>query len=312
MIKEERINILLSSDDNYARHMGVVIYSVLTTNTDVAAIRFFIVNNGISQENKEKITEMVQPFSNAEVNYIDFGPWEKHLQLNMLWNISMSSYGRLFVGEMLPKDVNRILYLDCDMLVCDSLCELWRTEMGNNVIGAVMDYVPFQTKKGVGLSNDELYFNAGMLLINLDLWRKFNIGKVCLDFINKRHGNVLHHDQGTLNGVLKKRWFKLPLKYNVMTINYVLPDRQHHKRAKEKNYFSEEEVLSAKSSPVILHFTPSYTTRPWVSGCVHPLKHLYWNTLRLTPWANSTPEKDTRRLLLRWYEFLLRIKLHLL
>ena len=58
MIKEERINILLSSDDNYARHMGVVIYSVLTTNTDVAAIRFFIVNNGISQENKEKITEI--------------------------------------------------------------------------------------------------------------------------------------------------------------------------------------------------------------------------------------------------------------
>jgi len=294
------MNFLLSSDNNYAQHLGVTIYSLLDKNRAVDHICLWIVNNKISSDNKNKLSGLVSQFSNADIEWIDFGKWEEKLSLNMSWPISVSSYARLFIGSMLPKSVDRIIYMDCDMIVCDDLSGLWNTELGTDMIGAVQDDINDKVKGAVGLQPNDPYFNAGMLLIDLKRWRAEDMEEKCLKFINDRNGQVKHHDQGVLNGLLVNKWMRLPLNYNLMTIHYFFSLRQIKKYFNDHAvFYTKQEIESAKANPVILHFTPSFTSRPWVEGCAHPLKELYKKSLMRTPWRGAKNTVDNSKLYLK-------------
>ena len=216
----------------------------------------------------------------------------------MEWPISLSSYGRLFIGSMLPEDVSRCLYLDCDMIICDCIDELWNRDMRGCTIAAVQDTVSRETKESIGAHCGEKYFNAGLLLIDLNKWRSTDVEQACLDFIAQHQGSVTHHDQGVLNGLFHQDVSILPLKYNVMTIHYIMSCAKILKYFHEESpFYSEEEIAQAKAHPVVLHYTPSFTSRPWVRTCHHPLKKLYWDAVEKTPWAGAQPINDTSK----WY-----------
>lgn len=292
------LNILFSSDNHYAQHLGAAMQSLLQNNQDFTVIRLYIIENEISSSSKEKLCALADNFLNAQITWIPFDTWKSRLQLNMTWSISMSAYARLFVADMVPADMDRILYLDCDILVCDSLQRLWNTDLQGYALGAVQDAISNTTKAAVGLAPEEQYFNSGMLLINLAKWREQNIGGKCFSFIQERNGSVVHHDQGVLNGVLRNQWFRLPLCDNLMTIHFIL------KRERILDYFGENaafyvenEIVDAKEHPVILHYTPSFTSRPWCRDCRHPRKALYWENLAKTPWKGAKPEKSKDK----WY-----------
>lgn len=300
----KQLNVIFSSDDNYAQHMGAAIKSLLEQNKDFEKIVIFIIDNAIQKENKQKLEFVVGQYSNSEIKWIDFTYWKDKLSLNMEWSISLSSYARLFVESMVPKEVKRILYLDCDMIVNHSLKSLWETDFGGMVLGAVQDTISDDVKRAVGLLPNEPYFNAGMLLINLTAWRQMEIEEKCLSFISMKNGNVIHHDQGTLNGVLKGKWKKLPIQDNLMTIHYIFNGRKIHKYyCDHSRFYEEDEVRQAKKNPVIIHYTPSFTTRPWVQTCKHPYKSLYWEAIKQTPWCDSKPEKDRTKLYIRLFEW---------
>jgi len=292
------MNILFSSDENYARHMGVAMISIMQHNRDVEKIRFFVVNNRITPSTIEKLESLVRGFKNAEIIFIPFESYEKKLHLNLAWPISLSSYARLFVGEMLPTEIDKVLYLDCDVVVCGSISALWETNLNGKCLGAIQDMVPSNTKASVGLLPEDPYFNAGVLLVDLLQWRQQGIGWSCMEFIAVRDGRVTHHDQGVLNGVLKDNWKKLPLQYNVMTIHYMMNADKKRAFYRDKSvFYKEEEVEDAKINPIILHFTPSFTTHPWEHNCKHPLRKIYTDTLGYTPWRNLPLEKDNNP----WY-----------
>ncbi len=299
------MNILFSSDDNYARHMGVAIYSVLLHNMDEETIRFYVIDNHISQPNIEKLKSVVHGFKNADIYFFPFDKYENQLHLNLAWPISISSYARLFIGEMLPDNIDRVLYMDCDVVVNDALEDLWRTELNGNILGAVQDTIPSKTKASVGLLPKQPYFNAGVLLIDLDQWRLNRIGKKSLEFIDSHRGRVTHHDQGVLNGLLKDQWERIPLKYNVMTIHYMLSPTKVKKYYKdESDFYGSEEIINAKKNPIILHFTPSFTVRPWEVNCAHPYRTLYYNYLNNTPWFGIPNAKA----IIPWYVRILNLR----
>ena len=122
------MQIVYSSDDNYAQHMGASVYSLLSHNADLEII-IYVIDNGISSDNKEKLRQIIKQFPLSQLRWIDFSGWSKKLTLNMQWSISLSSYGRLFIGSMLPENISRCLYLDCDMIICDRINELWNWNM---------------------------------------------------------------------------------------------------------------------------------------------------------------------------------------
>lgn len=291
------MHIVYSSDDNYAQHLGASIYSLLSHNSDSDAT-LHIIDNGISPDSKDKLLRIVRSFPHARIRWIDFSQWSQKLTLHMRWPISLSSYGRLFIGSMLPADVSRCLYLDCDMIICNSLKPLWNWDMHGATVAAVQDTVCADTKESVGACPSEPYFNAGLLLIDLEKWRMFDIEQKCLDFIAQHHGSVTHHDQGVLNGIFHRDVSILPLQYNVMTIHYILTRSKALKYFREESpFYSEEEISQAKAHPVILHYTPSFTSRPWIKACRHPHRKLYWDAIAQTPWAGAVPIPDRTK----WY-----------
>lgn len=292
------MNILFSSDDNYAQHLGVAMYSFMCHNTKADKLKFFVVNNNISQENISKLLVMVSQFPNSEVLFIPFDYYTKGLLLNMPWPISLSAYARLFASEMLSKDIDRVLYLDCDMIINHDLSELWEYDLGDNCIGAVQDQVKDNIKTSIGLTVSQPYFNSGMLLVDLKKWRSQNIGLQAINFIREHKGRVIHHDQGVLNAILRKSWTRLPLKFNVMTIHFLMNHNSILNYFGDRSeYYEEEEVERGKYQSWILHFTPSFTSRPWEENCKHPLQSLYHIMRCKTPWALSSLTSESAR----WY-----------
>lgn len=303
-MKTDTLSVVYSCDNNYAQHMSVSIYSLLVHNLDFKHIQIYIIDNQISEINKEKIQRMIGSFKNTELIWIDFTKWKALLNLKMEWEVSISSYGRLFISSMIPLNIERIIYLDCDMIICDSLKELWNFDLKGNVIGAVQDAVNDETKGAVGIPSEQPYFNAGMLLIDVKKWRVTEAEKMAINFIFEHQGKIKHHDQGVLNGILKNKWMRVPVRYNLMTIHYI------YNRSKVMKYFqnhaefyTEDELEKSRKKPAVLHYTPSFTTRPWVKNCKHPLKEKYWKILQETPWKGAKEENDNRKLYIKLIEW---------
>lgn len=307
MEKENIINIVYSSDDNYILHAAVSIVSLLENNDTLGKINVYFIENNVSDENKHQINTLMQSYKELSIKWIEFSKWMKKLNLNMEWEISISSYARLFIAEMLGDDIDKVLYLDCDIIVNHSIKKLMDIDIADYYIGAVQDAVNDETKNSVGLQSNKPYYNAGMLLINLKKWREDNLSERFLSFIDEHQGSVTHHDQGVINGVLKDKILKLPLKYNVMTIHYIFNRKQIMKYYRESTeFYSQEEIKIAKNNPIILHYTPSFTVRPWVRGCKHPKKGVYWLYLNKTPWKNVKRQKNGEKWYIRVTNFLYR------
>lgn len=292
------LNVVYSTDDNYAIHAGVSIVSLLENNKDFELINIYIIDNQITDHNKETLYTIARKYSNCNICFLDFTNYIGKLKLNMQWHISISSYARLFLESLLPNDIKKVLYLDCDTIINSSLKKLWSTNIEDYYFAGVQDSVNSNTKTAIGITTDKRYFNAGILLINLDLWRKNSFEKQFINFIDERNGNVIHHDQGVINGVLGKNALRLPLENNLMTIHYFMNRKKILKFFNEEaDFYSESEIGEAINHPVIYHFTPSFTSRPWIKGCKHPKKNLYFEYLNLTPWKGMKPLKDNSK----WY-----------
>ena len=163
-------------------------------------------------------------------------------------------------------------------------------------VAGVADTVSSETKSAVGVSNNENYINSGMLLINLKKWREDNIQDKFINFIDSKNGSITHHDQGVINGVLCKKIKILNPKFNLMTVYYTMKREDIISYyGIDNKFYSDEVIKESLKNPVYIHFTPGFTTRPWVRGCKHPKKQIYLDYLEKTPWKDSSLEKDNSK-----------------
>ena len=298
------MNIVYSSDNNYAQHLCVSMVSLFENNIDAKELNIFIISNDISEESKSKLTKTAEKYY-RQLTWVDFNPYKDKLFLDLEWDISISSYARLFLAEMLPDWCHRAIYLDCDTVVCSSLDTLFNKDMQCSAVAGVNDLVLDVFKEKVGLPPTQSYINAGLLLIDLDKWRKDNLTSLFLRFINDHNGKVTHHDQGTINGTLFDSCLLLDPKYNVLTPYYTQKYNRMLKFYHISDYYSEEKIKAACDNPVIIHYTPEYIGRVWENGCTHPKRDIYKHYLEMTPWKGSiyiSPTITVKQKLLFWIE----------
>ena len=288
--------VVYSSDDNYTQHTGVSIVSLLDNNKHFDDIHIYVIDNEISKVNKEKLIDIINNYG-RRISFIDFNKYKSMLNLNMQWNISISSYARLFISSMLPNNVDKVLYFDCDTVIVNKVDELWNTDIKDYYVAGVADTVSSSTKSSVGIDRDGKYINAGMLLINLKKWREDNIQDKFIEFININNGSVTHHDQGVINGVLQNNLKILKPNFNLMTVYYTMKREDIISYYSiDSEFYSEDVIQEALLDPVYIHFTPGFTTRPWIKGCKHPKKELYLSYLEKTPWKDTKLEKDKSKI----------------
>lgn len=204
---------------------------------------------------------------------------------------SLSTFARLYMAELLPESAKRVLYLDCDLLVMDDISELAHMDMQGMLCAGVRDCISAARLRYDGLSAKNVYINAGVMLIDLELWRRERISAVFEKYSDSYGGNVQYADQGIVNGALKGRILALEPKYNCYTAMYDFSYSELMTFRKPPVYYSYEEIEKAKNEPCIVHFTTSFLSlRPWFSGCTHPCFGK-WNEYRKkTPWA-AEPER---------------------
>lgn len=300
---KDTLRVVYGSDDNYAKFMGVSMYSLFESNTEFEQIVVYILDCGITQENKERLAAVAEKWG-REIHFVDMGAAVESLNLNMgAHKIAIASYARLFMATLLPEECQRVLYIDCDTMVKDSLAPLWRTEFGTALIAGAQDTVDSYFLDVIGLPKGTKYINAGILLANIAAWREENLQEKFMALIAKFGGNVPHHDQGTINAVCGERRVIIPARYNVTANLYSFSAQTIKKIYFLEEYYTQEELTEAMDKPAIVHFTTGLLGRPWEEKSTHPERENFWHVVNKTPWKGLELKPDTRSLGLKAFIF---------
>lgn len=255
----EYIHIGIAFDQHYVAQLYALFASLAASNKDE---QFFIhAITDVTDETKNTIQAIVM----AEGYGIQFYAIDKHDIENYILkdNWTLAVYYRLFFPIFLKDKVERIIYLDTDILVTNRLRPLFQVDMEHYPVAAVYDnYVKKQTL--IDINTEGAYFNSGMMLINLPIWNSQKISEQCFDYLSQYPERILYVDQCALNAVLKNNWLKLPYSFNCLT-SYIPIDLNRSKKS---------DLLK---SIVILHFT---LERPWYYLNKHPFRKLYYHYLK--------------------------------
>ena len=202
---------------------------------------------------------------------------------------SIATYYRLYASELLPESVHRILYLDCDIIVNGKLDYLWEIDMTDKAAGVVPDIFEYDGhfQRQLHYPEEAGYFNAGVVLINVDYWREHNIGLRCFDFLANHYDIIEGNDQDVLNAVLWNSKISLPLTYNYQ-IQY-LKDNFYINLTKYR-----QEIESTKMNPIIIHYAAP--EKPWnVLYYKMPYKKIWWQYKLKSPWWYILPQLPQRK-----------------
>lgn len=263
------MNIALSSDNNYATYLHIVVASVLVHNCD-SEIHFYIIDGGIDDDNKRRIVKTIEKYG-QQITFVDTKELINNLKVDN--SFPFSAYSRLYLTKL--NNVDKIIYLDCDGLVNGDLYELWNIDLTSMFFAGVLDFVEAYYKKVVGLPSDYPYINSGMLLMNLKEMRDSGWEDKVADMINRYNGSIPHHDQGVINALGKGKTIIVKPKYNVVADYLFEPINRIMKSGVISKYYSEEDIAETRNNPMFIHFTAGYYGRPWDVKCTNPLKNLY-------------------------------------
>lgn len=283
------MNILYTCDNNYVWLMGISMISLFENNKDIDKINVFLLGNEISAENSKKLTSIAKKY-NRTCTIIDMPDIEIPEQL-MSSRWPKSAFSRLYSAMILPNTIKKILYLDCDTIILQSLNDLFQMSTDEYTIYGVRDCISKKYMTNIGLSEKDVYINAGVLLINCEKMRDLNINLMITSFLNKREEYVYYADQDILNGIFNGKIGILPAKYDVMSIEYMYSYKDINLMRKPLNYYSKFELENAILKPSIVHFTTNMlNVRPWYINSNHPLREKFLIYKANSPWNEKKLE----------------------
>ncbi len=280
------MNIIYSTDENYSKICLASIISLLESNKKVEKLKIYIIDNNIEEKTKSEFVKTIDKYKRM-CFFISCKEICKDLQKNN--DFPVSSYARLFIQDSIKED--KIIYIDCDTAVRNSLESLWEEDLKDNLVAGVEDPLPSYLKEAIQMSKNDRYINAGILVINLKKWREINFKQRVLEFVKKHNNNVIHHDQGIINGICKNKILYLHPKYNLMPEMIMMTEKQLRKLYKIKNFYSEEKLEEARKNPCIVHYISKFYNRPWFKECNHPFKNdfqkYYTGEIKSKPLTNK-------------------------
>lgn len=302
---DDKINIVFATDDNYAQHVAVAMVSILLNTKDPNRIKFYIIDDEISEININMITKTVTNHGGG-IAFVRVKN-ENLKNCYVSGELSRAIYYRLDIANILPEEVRKVIYLDADLLVYSDITELWEFDMGGCPVAAVPDLgimasarLVAQKEKLVGIPKGSDYFNSGVLLLDLDRWRKNNFAKKVIELAsNNKYPN---HDQDVLNLFFLEQWKVIPQKWNVIPPIFNL----FLKVLKNKKY--REMAITAKKNPAIFHYAGGY--KPWEYEVHAGFNDIYYKLLDKTEYKNAVmPQMDRRRKNRSIMRQLLRLKI---
>ena len=296
-------HITCSTDDNYVQHCMAMLCSLFENNNEHTFVVHILVDN-LSLESRNIISSLCDRYDNKAVFYDIDAKLLENIQLNNIqFNgknmYSIATYFRMFLPSLLPNDIHRILYLDCDIIVLQDVSELYHLNLEGYGVAAVKDASPFNSyhrfKMGLGLQHSA--FCAGMMMINMDYWRKNECQKKLLEYATRPWKAVYMQDQDALNYVFRDSWFQLPYKWGKTPLAVAPVDRS-------QRWFDIREYVK---EPCIYHY--SAHVKPWLDVWFPDRKH-YWEYVKLSGFPNPRKTHTTKQLRITIYKSVLRFQIN--
>ena len=269
------IAVLFCTDNNYWQHLGATLASLLSSNGR-HRFRIMVCSLQPNPENEMKIRQIAAEFGNATVEFISFTPnHSESLPINRY--ISLGAYLRLFVAEYVDPTLEKVLYLDCDLIIRKDIAALWEANIDDYLAAAVVEP---HFHENPGIFPGEPYFNSGVMLINLARWRSEEDLLARFIACAKQKFSLLPYwDQDILNIVLRGRVAFLNPRWNFHAI--------YAEMLPEQLGLTRDEFSSIRRDPNIIHFTSKF--KPWHYIPEPQYKRLYWEALSRTPWKGVAP-----------------------
>lgn len=207
------IPIFLSADNNYAPFVTTTIASICDNTKSFCD--FYILDGGISEENQEKICSLKKQFDNFSIEFIKIDLEKEFCSIdykNECSYVSLSTYNRFLIPKLKP-NLDKILYLDVDIIALGDIADLYKESLENYIVGAVEDYeAEFRNRDFILPSHN--YFNAGVLLIDCEKWRAHDITKKLFEIELKYRNQLKFADQDVLNKLFENNYKILEKRYN--------------------------------------------------------------------------------------------------
>jgi lipopolysaccharide biosynthesis glycosyltransferase len=264
------INILFSCDTNYAMPMTVCITSVFENNKDFK-VNVFVFYSNLTEDQKEILIKLAKQY-NQNINQIKVDGHYFETAPTLRW--SKETYYRLLFNELLPKDLKRIIYFDADTIVNKSIYDLFELKLEDYSISALPEIKSSEQRKRLGLSQNGNYYQAGVLVLDLDKCRKNLDYKKAEEVILSLGEKLLVVDQDIINVIFDGRIKKLDKKFN----NCEITNFQKNNFNRFLN-FTEKRLID---ETVIFHFA---TSKPWNNLFSGSCEEVWYKYLKLSPYS---------------------------
>ena len=215
----EIIPIFFSTDDNYVQFLDVAIRSLIKNASKEYKYKIVVLNTGLKEENTSKIKALENDNFKIEFADISFAVEDLKSKLPNLYHFGLAAYYRLFIQSLYP-EYDKILYLDCDIVVVGDISKLYFSDIGDNLVAGVVEQFILRTpefskytKEAVGVDASE-YINSGIMVMNLKAFRKYRIEEKFTYLINKYNFDVIDPDQAYINFLCKGKIKYLDVAWN--------------------------------------------------------------------------------------------------
>lgn len=262
--KSNVIPVFFAIDDPYTKFMMVTLRSIINNTSKNHQYRFHVLHTNVTPESQAEVKKMET--ENCKIVFVDvteeLHKIEKKISLRDYY--TATTYYRIFIANMFP-EYDKVLYVDSDTIVREDIAGLYQYDLGKKYIGAIRDQLVVQTdiygdyvEKVLGISRGG-YFNAGVVLINCDQFRKQHLLNQFIELLDT-YTFVVAQDQDYLNTLCKDNVLWLDPRWNVQMIGTIPFDEDkaklvhynlaakpwHYKDCRFGNFFWEYAKLTPK------------------------------------------------------------------
>ena len=254
------VDVVLASDQAFLPFTAVTIGTILNNYRDRRTLRIHLLTDApLSQEHADRFNQLQSIRSHVFNEVVVDGSSYEGLRTTP--GISVATYYRLQMHELLPEDVKRVVYMDADIVVRDCVSQLFDFDLRGAVIAGVEDTISRDYVAKLGQHPETVHVNAGVLLIDIQALREIDFTSLAASFMRAKRYTLRLGDQEIVTGILGLETSAAPVAWNVH--GSMFEPKWVEKYVGHRNGMDPLEAVEAIRNPSLIHYT--YRRKPWIA-----------------------------------------------
>lgn len=278
-----RLNVAYASSEKYAKYAYISLMSLFENNKDIEEINVYYIEDNLSVSTKGLLIKLVNSYK-RNIKFLlldDLCSSIRDMKTIAEHHGSMNIYSSLFLTNL--SKVDRILAIECDVIVNGSLKELINLDLKDNYLSGL--YIPIPKNNPLYKEKYPWFINGGITLQDLNKFRQDNSEQKFIEFF--KNAKAIEGAETAFYTLYIDKLFPMPPKFHVIPDMYLFNAKQRKKITGQKDFYSEKDIEEAKNNPILIHYAGSLYGRPWDEKCDHPKKDVFLHYLNMSPWAGQ-------------------------